>query len=67
MARCIYCDASSTGMSMFNLERPFAKHFHETNDGFACSDCWEAGEEVLDDWNFEETMNEEEESAFEYE
>lgn len=67
MSRCIYCDASSTGLSYYNLDRPFAKHFHETNDGFICDDCWEAGEEVLDDWHFEETMNEEEESAFEYE
>lgn len=64
--RCIACDASDVGLSYMNHDKPFAKHFHETSDGFFCSDCYMAGEEVWDDYHLDETIEDEEESAFDY-
>lgn len=64
--RCVCCDASDVGLSYMNHDKPLAKHFHETSDGFFCSDCYMSGEDVLDEWNFEQTMEEEEESAYDY-
>lgn len=63
--RCVICDASDVGMSLFN-DKKLGKHYHDTPEGIFCSSCFDSGEDILDEWNFEQTMEEEEESAFDY-
>ena len=66
--RCIVCDASDTGLSTYRPDGNYlAKRFHETHDGTYCSECYQFGEEVLEDWYLEETEKEEDDGAFEYE
>lgn len=67
--RCSCCDASDVGLSNYRPDgRYSAQKFHPLPDGSAmCDECYYEGEEVLDMYNLEETLKDEEDGAFEYE
>ncbi len=68
--RCVICDASSSGLSLYRPDMKFNAHkFHQMDDGeYICGECYEEHKDVEYDFNSEDYLSEEEqESAFEYE
>lgn len=67
--RCRICDTSQQGLSLFRPDGHYhSTQFHQLPDGdVLCDECFQEGEEVLDMWNLEQTLSEEEDGAFDYE
>ena len=65
--RCYICDVSDVGLSDFRPDgKSHAHSFYNTAKGCVCEECYESGEEVLQDF-YEQDEDEEAEGAFEYE
>lgn len=67
--RCRICDTSLYGLSLYRPDERYHSHSFKTleNGDVLCDECYNEGEEVLDNWNFEDTEREEDDGAFEYE
>ena len=67
MSRCVICDASSSGLSMYRPDGKYTAHkFHQMDDGdFICNECYEEHKDVEYDFNLEDSL-EEDGDAFEY-
>lgn len=62
MSRCVCCDASSSGLSMYRPDGRFSAHkFHEMDNGdYFCDECYQGHRDVEYDFNLEDTIAAEE-------
>lgn len=69
MSRCVICDSSDSGLSMYRPDGHFSAHkFHQMPGGdIYCDECYNADRDVTADFDLQDTMEDEEnEEAFEY-
>ena len=66
--RCRFCDVSDVGLSDYRADgKSHSKTFHQINSlDFVCSECYESGEEVMQEFYELDLEEEELEDAFDY-
>lgn len=68
LSRCYVCDVSDVGLSDYRPDgKKHSVHFYQTPNGCMCEECYDGGEEVMQDFYDQDLESEEQEEAFEYE